>query len=526
MYTESWCIKASHKDTMKIFKKLIKSKALYLAAALLFQLLILVLLVTYFSHEFLPMYYLMVALSVVASILVINRDSDTSSKLLWVFVIMAMPFFGGLMYLLFGGRKIPKALMVQDRQAYADYKRYAKQNLTNLQATETNDPVLSKMTYMAWNNGYFPVYANEGMEYYPTGQDQFEAMMEALEQAREYIFIETYIIDEGQMLTRLTELLERKAKEGVDVRMIYDDFGSILNLKPEFCDEMAKKGIACRRFNPIRPQLAIQMNNRDHRKSVIIDGKTAFTGGSNIADEYINLKERFGYWKDMGVKVTGDAVEAFVIAFLQIWNYSSDVNTPYEDFVRSSFHPNPDVSKGLVLPFFDSPTDENDVGKNFHLNMLSSANKFCWISTPYLILDAEMISALELAVKNGVDVRVIVPGIPDKKMVYEVTKANTEILVNKGVKVYEYEPGFIHGKVTVTDGKHALAGTVNMDFRSYYFNYECGIWMYQTECIQDIQKDMEEIFEKSHLVTVEECKKTNPMVRLMRNTLKIFSPLL
>lgn len=303
---------------MKLFKKILKSKALYLGTALVIQLLILVLLMTYFSHEFLPIYYFMLILSIVVSFFVMNRDSDSSSKLLWVFIIMALPIFGGMMYLLFGNRKIPKALMIQDRQAYADYAAYAEQNLQTLANSGIQDPTLARMTCMAWNNGFFPVYPSEGCHYYSTGEEQFQALMDAVRKAERYIFIETYIIDEGSVLNELLEVLEEKARNGVDVRLMYDDFGCILNLPEDFDQQLMAKGIKVHRFNPIHPQLAIQMNNRDHRKTVIIDGKTAFTGGSNLADEYVNRIERFGYWKDMGVRVDGAAVEPFIIAFLQI----------------------------------------------------------------------------------------------------------------------------------------------------------------------------------------------------------------
>lgn len=511
---------------MKLIKKMLKSKVLYLAVSLFSQLLVLFVLTGYFSREFLPVYYLMIVLSVIICIYVINRDSDTSSKILWVFMIMVLPVFGGIMYLLFGGRKIPKALMVEDRQASIDYVLYRERTKKAIQNIAASDPTLKKMSNMALNNGSFPTYDNTSAYYYPTGQEQFASILNELEKAEKYIFIETYILDEGLMWTKLLDVLQRKAAQGVDVRMIYDDFGSILNMDKNYPAYLRSLGIDSHTFNPIRPQLAIQMNNRDHRKTIIVDGKTAFTGGTNIADEYINEKERFGYWKDMGAMVKGPAVESFVIAFLQIWNYASDTNTPYDHYVRLPEEFEEQQGKGYVIPFFDSPTDSNMLGKNFHLNMLASAQESCWITTPYLILDAEMISAMELAVKNGVDVRVVVPGIPDKKMVYSVTQAHIRTLIEKGVRVYVYTPGFIHGKVTLSDGKHALCGTVNMDFRSYYYNYECGIWMYDTECIPDIKEDFEQIFSVSQEVSQADVEAINPLVRLYQNVLRIFSPLL
>lgn len=511
---------------MTLFKKLIKSKALYLVASLIFQFLVLLILLTYFSHEFLPIYYLMVGLSVIVCVGVINRDSDTSSKILWVFVIMALPFFGGMMYLLFGGRKIPKALKIQDRQAYADYNLYFNERNRKLKQEDYEDPVLEKMSNMAWNNGKFSLYKNSSTRYFKTGEDQYKAIVEALKKAEHFIFIETYILDNGEMLDTILGILEEKAAQGLDVRLIYDDFGSLLNIDHDFPERMREKGIQCYAFNPIKPQLAIQMNNRDHRKIIVVDGRTAFTGGSNIADEYINKKERFGYWKDMGMQLTGSAVEMFTISFIQLWNFCAPVNTPYEKFVLPPSVFADDRSEGYVIPFSDSPTDENNTGKNMHLNMLATARKFCWISTPYLILDAEMESALILAVNNGVDVRLVVPGIPDKKTVYQVTKANYDHLLRKGVRIYEYSPGFIHGKVTLADDVQALVGTVNMDFRSYYYNYECGIWGYKTEMIPAIHQDFEQIFADSREITLDDVQMVNPLLRYYRNFLKIFSPLM
>ena len=268
------------------------------------------------------------------------------------------------------------------------------------------------------------------------------------------------------------------------------------------------------------------MNNRDHRKILVIDGKVAFTGGCNISDEYINTKKRFGYWKDMGCLIKGPAVEMFTISFLQIWNYQASEYTSYSHFIQDRACFSNLKAKGFIIPFSDSPTDQNNTGLHMHLNMLGCAKDYFWISTPYLILDAEMISSLKLAVSNGVDVRIVVPGIPDKKMVYQVTKANFDILIKAGVKIYEYTPGFIHGKVCIIDDSSALVGTVNMDFRSYYQHYECGVWMHEVDCLKDIKYDFEEIFKVSHEVSLEECINTNPIVKVYRNVLKVFSPIM
>ena len=510
---------------MKQLIRFLKSKAFYVVSGLIIQALILFVFLYYFSSQFILIYYCMVILSTIIAIVIAGKDQDSSSRLLWIFVILALPVFGGILYLLFGSKKIPKALMIKDRQAYADYKQYARQNLQTLQATG-EDPVLDKMVSMAWTNGYFPVYERCKVRYFPTGQEQCDAIIEAMSKAEKFIFVETFILDNGQMWDSILKVMVEKARQGVDVRFIYDDFGAFTHMTPDYDRWLESQGIKTHVFNPLKPQLAMQMNNRDHRKIIVVDGKKAFTGGINIADEYVNVKERFGYWKDMGIEVSGKAVEQFTISFLQIWNYQASHNTNYANYVLPDSEFADQTGSGYVIPFFDAPTDENDTGKNVHMNMFNMADKYLWISTPYLVIDAEMIATIKLAAANGVDVRILVPGIPDKKIVYEVTKSNFEPLIRAGVRIYEYTPGFIHGKVCLSDDTNALVGTVNMDNRSYYVNYECGVWMRGTDCLASIKKDFESMFEVSHQVTLEECQAVKKPVRFYRDVLKLFSPIL
>lgn len=509
---------------MSRFLKFLKSKAFYVASGLLIQALILFGLVYYFSSHFVPVYYFMTIVSVLVAVVISGKNTDSMNKVAWIFIMLALPVFGWVLYFICGRQKIPNALMIKNRQAYSDYKEYARQNVKVLQEAG-DDVTLDKMASMAWTNGYFPVYENCDVTYYPTGMEQCQAIIEAMSKAKDFIFVETFILDAGRLWESILKVMIEKAKEGVDVRMIYDDFGAFTKMDAHYDKYLRSQGIKAYSFNPMKPQLNIQMNYRDHRKMIIVDGKIAFTGGINIADEYVNLKKRFGYWKDMGMSVRGAAVEQFTIAFLQIWNYVSGTNTPYEPF-RISTNKNDLYTSGYVLPFFDAPTDEHDMGKNIHMNMFNLAKDYLWISTPYLVLDSEMISTIKLAAANGVDVRIVVPGIPDKKMVYEVTQSNFEPLVKAGVKLYVYEPGFIHGKVCVSDDTNAMVGTVNMDSRSYYLNYECGVWMHETSCIPSIKKDFEKIFKASRQVTVKDCEKTGALVRFWRSFLSLFSPLL
>ena len=266
------------------------------------------------------------------------------------------------------------------------------------------------------------------------------------------------------------------------------------------------------------------MNNRDHRKIVVIDGEVAFTGGVNLADEYINRYERFGHWKDMAVMVKGAAVQTFTVLFLQFWNFDEPVKSDPLQFASQEQRTYPET--GYVIPFCDSPTDEDYVGQQTHINLINSASRYLYATTPYLVIDQETRMALTLAAKNGVDVRILVPHIPDKKIVFEVTRSNYERLIQNGVRIYEYTPGFVHGKVMLADDQSAVVGTVNMDYRSYYLHYECGVWMYQTGCLKEIRKDLEEAFAISHEVTLEECRNISILRRFIRAFLNIISPIM
>ncbi|MBP3871093.1 MAG: cardiolipin synthase [Faecalicoccus sp.] len=510
---------------MSTFLRFFKSKAFFIGLAILFQVLFIVLVLYYLSSEFAIISYLLTILSTLICIHLVDRDLDGNSKILWILAIMSFPLFGGALYLLFGGRTIPKKLMIKDRQALSDYKRYALNNI-NVLESNSKDIVLDRMTTLAWSTGYFPVFNNSTVEYFPTGEEQYIAFLRELQKAESFIFLEFFIINDGHMWQSILQVLKDKVDIGVDVRLIYDDWGCSTYLPSNYDKTLNEMGIKTQIFNEIHPQLAIQMNNRDHRKILVIDGKVAFTGGCNISDEYINAKVRFGHWKDMGCMIRGEAVETFTISFLQIWNYETELPSKYEDYILPAEKQDYHKPDGYVLPFTDSPTDNNHTGKYMQINVLNCAAKYFWISTPYLILDQEMIDSLALAVNNGVDVRIVVPGIPDKKAVYEVTKGNFETLLRKGIRIYEYSPGFIHGKVCVSDDRSAIVGTVNMDFRSYNMNYECGVWMHETKCIHNIKKDFKNIFNASREVTLNDCAQTGWVVKAYRSFLKVFSPLL
>ncbi len=501
-----------------------KSKIFYVGILILMQLIILCALIFLLSYQFYWFYILSLILSFIASVYIVNREDNPSFKILWVLLIMSVPVMGGLFYILFGGRKVPKELRIRDQRSMEELSQVMKQNHDMLNALRQEEPQAYKQANFCWNSGYFPVYRNCEVRYFPLGELKFEALLDELKKAKRFIFLEYFIIAEGIMWNSVLDILKDKVKEGLDVRLIYDDAGCITTLPPRYFETLRRYGIKAKLFNPIEPHLALQMNNRDHRKIVVIDGEVAFTGGVNLADEYINRYERFGHWKDMAVMIKGEAVQTFTVSFLQFWNFDEEEKSDPMNFIADV--PKQYSDSGYVIPFCDSPTDEDYVGQQTHINMINSACRCLYASTPYLVIDQETKMALILAAKNGVDVRILVPHIPDKKTVFEVTRSNYERLIESGVRIYEYTPGFVHGKVMLADDQSAVVGTVNMDYRSYYLHYECGVWMYRTSCLKDIRRDFEETFAVSHEVTLEECRDISIIRRFIRAFLNIVSPVM
>ena len=437
---------------------------------------------------------------------------------------MSFPIFGGVVYLLLGNRKIPKALMIKDRQAYSDYKKYALQNIEILSDLHEDDYVLDKMTSMAWTNGYFPVYDNCLLTYFPSGEEQYKAFIQELIKAEDFIFMEFFIINKGVMWNTILQILMDKAAMGVDVRVIYDDMGCIALLPTSYPKQMEEKGIKCIAFNKLNPFLGVIMNNRDHRKMMIIDGKTVFSGGMNLADEYINLEHPYGKWKDNGIKITGEAVWNFTIMFLNMWNSYRKDDEDYKKYKYDFSKENLELN-GYTIPYGETPLDNEIVGENVYLNIINQAQKYVYIMTPYLIIDTDMINSLILAAKRGVDVRIVVPGIPDKKIVYSLTTSYFETLIKNGVKIYKYMPGFVHSKVFVSDDNIATVGTINLDYRSLYLHFECGVFMQDVEEIKDVKKDLVDTIGESHFVSKKEA-----MPKLLKSVwqavLRLFAPLM
>lgn len=509
----------------KLFS-LLHNKIVIVGTLILIQLAVFLAIVFQLSEYFVWIYFILIALSFCMSIYIINKNDNPTYKIAWVLLIMGLPVFGGLIYLLFGGQKVPKELRKRDSEAVSTYQANAWQNTEIMAQLEKEDPAAHKQANYLWKNAIFPIYKHTETTFFPIGEDKFAAMIEELNKAEKFIFLEYFIIAPGIMWDTILDILIKKVKQGVEVRVMYDDFGCITYLPNEYYKVLRKLGIKAKVFNPIKPRLAVQMNNRDHRKILVIDGNVAMTGGVNLADEYINKKERFGHWKDCSVMVRGEAVWNFTLMFLQFWNYDEKVQDDVFKY-KTDITAFKDIKEdGYVQPYSDSPTDDENVGEYTHINMINGATKYVYASTPYLVIDHEMKTALLLAAKNGIDVRILTPHIPDKWYVFEVTRANYKDLIEGGVKIYEYTPGFVHSKTFVVDDKMAVVGTVNMDYRSYYLHYECGVWFYKSRVVMDVKKDYMETLEKSHLVTLEECHQVSFPVKIIRAFLNLFSPMM
>ena len=465
-------------------------------------------------------------LSLILVLWIVNKKINPSYKLAWTILILAVPVFGVIIYLLFGQSRVARK-MTQDSQTVlkkiANYFKEDKKTREDLENTDLGAAIQS--AYIRDFAG-FPVHENTSTKYYAVGDDMFIDMLEDLKKAEHYIFLEYFIIREGRMWGEILEVLEKKVKQGVDVRLIYDDMGCVNTLPHKYYKKLQEKEIKCAAFNPVRPILNIVLNNRDHRKILVIDGHTGYTGGLNLADEYINELERFGHWKDTGVRIYGQGVWNLTVMFLQMWSVITRTQVQFPAYGPYVYHTEEFENDGFVQPYGDSPLDGEVVGENVYLNMINQAKKYIYISTPYLIIDNEMMTALCLASKKGVDVRIITPGIPDKKMVFLLTQSYYEQLISAGVRIYEYTPGFIHAKNFVCDDEFAVVGTINLDYRSLYLHFECGVWMYQCQAVGQVKEDMMKTFEISEEIPLDWCLKQNVVRRAGQSILRLFAPML
>ena len=504
---------------MRNLGKLLFQRVVMVSLSILLQLTAVVLFMDWLAEYQRWFQVLMAALRLGFVVYLVSSRTNPAYKVAWLIPILLFPVAGVSLYLFMGGNRLGRR-----------EKRKLEKMTFSMESALAQEPVETTMEDTALRqSGYLrkyaasPVFTGTKTEYFPCGEACLPRMLEELKKAETYIFLEYFIVEEGQMWGQILDVLSQKAKQGVDVRLIYDDFGCITRLPARYVRQLKDVGISARAFNPFVPVVSGRLGNRDHRKLMIIDGRVGFTGGINLADEYINVGSRFGYWKDAGLLLEGPAVWAMTVQFLSMWNMASRQDGDMEAY-RPVYMSGQDG--GFVQPFADMPLDTEAVGETVLLNLITGAKKSVYIMTPYLILDDKMTTALCNAAKQGVDVRIITPGIPDKWYVYAVTRANYPALTEAGVKIYEFTPGFLHAKVFCADGETAVVGTVNMDFRSLYLHFENAVWMHKADCLESIMADFEKTFPQCREITLRQVKSTPFHVRLFRSILHLLAPLM
>ena len=457
-------------------------------------------------------------ISVLIVLAIIKYSTRISNYLPWIILILIFPIFGTVLLITLGRSYSKNKLFKNILQKESEYEKFYIQDETIKKEIESKN--LDELKYIM-NYAKYPISKNNEITYYKCGEEFFPELLKELKKAKKFIFMEYFIINKGTMWNQILDILKEKASEGIDIRVMYDDMGSIAMLPDNYGNELEKYGIKCILFNKLSPFRGIFMNNRDHRKMTIIDGKVAFSGGVNISDEYINLTHPHGYWKDNGIKIIGDAIWNLTIMFLTMWNANIDEDKDITKF-KYQFPKNKDL--GYVSAYGSAPLHKDIIGEDIYLNMINGAKKYLYILTPYLIIDTDVINSLTRAAKRGVDVAIVVPGIPDKKIVYFMSSSYFEILINAGVKIYTYTPGFVHSKVFVCDDIKATVGTLNLDYRSLYLHFENGIYLENHKEITKIKEDVVNTITSSHQVTKKEAK-PNFFKSILQAILRIIAPM-
>ena len=464
-------------------------------------------------------------LSIVVCLYIVSRRDKGAYKLTWVFMILLFPVFGGLFYLMFRIQSAARRASKKNARVSAKTQKLLALSGTAYQEACSIAPDHAPQIGYLQKFAGFPIYAQTATKYLTPGEKKFECLLEELKKAEKYIFLEYFIVQEGVMWNAILDVLKEKVKQGVKVRLMYDDLGCFIMLPKDYRKQMERLGIECVVFNPFRPFLTTSQNNRDHRKIAVIDGKVAFTGGINLSDEYINAYEKHGHWKDASIMIEGKAAWSLTLMFLQMWELCTGIDEDYSQYYpwhdRSCNTP----SDGFVQPYADSPMDNENVGEHVYLQIINNAKNYVYINTPYLIIDDSMISALCLAAKSGVDVRIVTPHRWDKWAVHMTTRSYYRELINAGVKIYEYSKGFIHSKTFVSDDTTATVGTTNLDFRSLYLHFECGVWMYGSKAVTEVRDDFLNTLESCQQINKEDCR-CNIFLRMFQEIMRLFAPLM
>ena len=477
-------------------------------------------------------YWISIVFNVVSILMVLyilTREDNPSFKISWIIVIMAVPLIGGVFYLIFG-RKMHGRRMARQIESYTDallHKDHGSLpqcsgNCQTLERLRENHYTLARQADYIYNVSGFELYQNTEAEYFPSGEQFFARLLEELRGAQKFILLEYFIVQHGKMWDSILKILENKRAHGVEVRILYDDVGCVATLPALYADYLRQKGFQVGVFNPFRPRLNAATNYRDHRKICVIDGNVGFTGGINLADEYINQKEKYGHWKDTAVLLRGEAVQSLTEMFLELWQFTCHESLSLSDFLPTRSH----SCAGFVQPYGDSPLDNFNLAENVYMQILNHAKNYVYITTPYLILDNEMINALCLAAQSGIDVRIITPHVPDKWYVHMVTRSHYSQLLRAGIRIFEYTPGFIHAKMFVSDDSTAIVGTTNVDFRSFYLHFECGVAFYLSPMVSKVKEDFLRTQNICEEITLEKERAVKAPIRILRSLLRAFAPLM
>lgn len=509
---------------MKKMLKLLSSRLVITTLLILLQALFFIVVLWQLSSYFVYIYFGFIIISFGILIYIMNEDGSPSLKLPWILIIFTAPVFGGLFYIMFAHNKLYK----KDSKRFNDIyykKKKIDLELNRLELEKASKIYAGQSSYIA-RHAIAPLHKNTTVKYFPIGEKMFVSVLEDLKKAEHFIFIEYFIIEEGKMWNSILDILKEKVKDGVDVRVIFDDMGCILTLPSHYDTYLKSLGIKCLVFNPFRPILSIGHNNRDHRKIMIIDGYIGYTGGINLADEYINEYPKYGHWKDTSIRLEGDAVINLTDLFLTSWNHFGRKKETLTKYAASTYHPKKFKNDGFVQPFGDNPVDNELVGQTIYMNLINTATKYIYINTPYLIVSYEMIQSLCMAAKRGVDVRITTPYIPDKWYVHIITQSHYRTFIDAGIKIYEYKPGFNHAKSFVVDDIVAVIGSINLDYRSLMHHFECGVWLYKNSVIADMKEDYEKTLGKCIRIKKEMLQNIPWYKRWARNIIQFFSPLL
>lgn len=538
---------------LRLMLRIAFSRTAIIVVALLLQLFVFFASVYWLKDYSTVVYAAFVLLGAVTVVHILNEENNASFKIAWIIPVLVIPVFGTVLYIYInlqpGTKRIHKKLTkIEDE--IRPYLAQNEETVQELQEQSAGEKGIADYLYHADN---YPVYAGCKMKYYPIGEAKFADMIEQLKHAEHFIFMEYFIVAKSYMWNTILEILKEKAAQGVEVRMMYDGMCSLALLPYGYYKDLEKMGIQSIPFSQIRPVLSTYQNNRDHRKILIIDGKTVFTGGINLADEYINRIDRFGHWKDTAVMIQGEAVKSFTLLFLKMWHvakgkdsipqeeirkYTVEVweNTQSDEMradmesMRNTDMQNTQDKKlhagGYVIPYGDDPYGDERIGKQVYIDILNRARKYVHIMTPYLILDDEMITALRYCAKRGVETVIIMPHIPDKIYAYLLARTYYKQLLKYGVKIYEYTPGFVHAKVFVSDDIRGCVGTINLDFRSLYLHFECGAYMYSNDVLHDVEQDFKETLKQCQEITKESCDKYPKGKMLVGKMLRLIAPLM